>query len=343
MTVLSYWVPFCGHLTSPEAIHPRSGAGIVSLRKRAAHGIVTAVERVIEIRAKHDSSRLDKFLAEALPDLSRSYIQKLIAAGQISVNDGLPKPSDSVQAGDSIIVRVPPPQPLQVLAEPIPLAIVYEDADVLVVDKPAGMVVHPAHGHHTGTLVNALLAHCSELSGIGGTARPGIVHRLDKDTSGLIVVAKNDLAHRTLQRQFRRRQVTKTYLALVEGLVTASTGLIDAPIGRDPKERKRMAVVPDGREARTDYRVLEAFAQHTFLEAHPITGRTHQIRIHLASIGHPIVGDRVYGYRKQRLPLERHFLHAAHIAFNLPSSRERIELQSQLPEDLTMLLDSLRH
>jgi 23S rRNA pseudouridine1911/1915/1917 synthase len=191
-------------------------------------------------------------------------------------------------------------------------------------------------------LVNALLAHCTSLSGIGGILRPGIVHRLDKDTSGLIVVAKNDRAHRQLQAQFQQRHVKKTYLALVEGRLSAPNGLIDAPIGRDPEERKRMAVVPDGREAQTRYQLLEQFARHGFLEAHPITGRTHQIRIHLASIGHPIAGDRVYGYRKQRLPLRRQFLHAARLAFTLPASEEPLELHSELPDDLARVLESLR-
>jgi 23S rRNA pseudouridine1911/1915/1917 synthase len=300
------------------------------------------MEQVIEVRVQQDGPRLDRHLAASLPDLSRSFIQKLIAAGAVTVNGKLPKASDRVQSGDHIVVRVPPPQPMEVRAEPIPLAIVYEDQDLVVVDKPAGMVVHPAHGHSSGTLVNALLAHCSDLSGVGGTLRPGIVHRLDKDTSGLLIVAKNDRAHGHLQQQFSTRQVTKTYLALTEGQIATPSGLIDAPIGRDPKERKRMAVVADGREAQTEYCVLERFARHTFVEARPITGRTHQIRIHLASIGHPIAGDRVYGYRKQRLPLERQFLHAAQIAFTLPSSEERLELRSELPQDLVSVLDGLR-
>jgi 23S rRNA pseudouridine1911/1915/1917 synthase len=312
------------------------------LRKHVVRGMVSAMERLIEIRAQDNGPRLDKFLAEALPELSRSFIQKLIAGGQISVNNELPKASYSVQSGDSIVVHVPPPEPIEVQPEPIPLKVIYEDPDMAVVDKPAGMVVHPSHGHHSGTLVNALLAHCTELSGIGGALRPGIVHRLDKDTSGLIVVAKNDHAHRHLQRQFRTRHVSKTYIALVEGRLAAPSGVIDAPIARDRKERKRMAVVPGGRQARTEYRVLEYFAQHTLVEARPVTGRTHQIRIHFASIGHPIVGDRVYGYRKQRIPLKRHFLHAARIVLNLPSSDQPLELHSELPPDLMTVLERLR-
>jgi 23S rRNA pseudouridine1911/1915/1917 synthase len=319
-----------------------ASAGLCGLRKSVVDGIVSTVERLIEIFAQDDGPRLDKFLAKAVPDLSRSYIQKLLAAGQITVNNELPKASYSVQSGDQIVVRVPPPQPIDVQPEPIPLKIAYEDADIIVVEKPAGMVVHPSHSHNSGTLVNALLAHCRKLSGIGGALRPGIVHRLDKDTSGLIAVAKNDQAHRYLQQQFRTRHVTKAYLALVEGQVSAPSGVIDAAIGRDPRERKRMAVVRDGRDAVTEYQVLEHFAQHTLIEAHPITGRTHQIRIHCASIGHPIVGDRVYGYRKQRLPLKRHFLHAARIAFNLPSSGARLELHSELPEELERVLNTLR-
>ena len=287
--------------------------------------------------------RVDQYVAQHVSDLSRSYVKKLLASGHITVDSEVPKASCKVEAGQRVVVRVPPPEPIETTAEPIPLHIVYEDEHIIVVDKPTGMVVHPAYGHRSGTLVNAVLAHCPDLAGIGGDLRPGIVHRLDKDTSGLIVVAKDDAAHRDLQRQFKERAVDKMYLALTEGRLSAPRGIIDAAIGRDPKQRKRMAVVRSGgREARTEYTVREPFPEHTLVEAKPLTGRTHQIRIHFASIGHPLVGDPVYGYRRQRLPLKRQFLHAARLGFALPTTGERAEFHSDLPEDLEAVLESLR-
>lgn len=304
------------------------------------------MERLLRLLVQQSDLRVDRYIAQEAPDLSRSLVQKLLQEGRVTVGGQVPKASYKVQAGDEIIVRVPSPEPTEVRPEAIPLTIVYEDADIVVVDKPAGMVVHPAHGHYTGTLVNALLAHCPDLAGIGGELRPGIVHRLDKDTSGLLIVAKNDAAHRQLQSQFQARLVRKTYLALVEGIPHAAHGVIDAPIGRDPQHRQRMAIATSasrsGREARTEYHIVERFAQHALVEAEPVTGRTHQIRIHLAFIGHPIVGDRVYGHRKQRLALPRQFLHAARIAFTLPSSGQPVEFTSPLPEDLAAVLKTLR-
>jgi 23S rRNA pseudouridine1911/1915/1917 synthase len=304
------------------------------------------MERLLRLLVQQSDVRVDRYISQEAPDLSRSLVQKLLDEGRITVAGQVPKASYKVQAGDEIIVRVPPPESTAVLAEAIPLTIVYEDADIVVVDKPAGMVVHPAHGHLSGTLVNALLAHCPDLAGIGGALRPGIVHRLDKDTSGLVIVAKNDAAHHNLQTQFQARLVHKTYLALVEGAPQAAHGVIDAPIGRDPQHRQRMAVVTGssgrGREARTEYRIVERFPQHALIEAEPVTGRTHQIRIHLAFIGHPIVGDRVYGFRKQRLALPRQFLHATRIAFTLPSSGQPVEFTSPLPDDLAAVLKTLR-
>jgi 23S rRNA pseudouridine1911/1915/1917 synthase len=301
------------------------------------------MERTLELHVEQDGLRIDRYIAQHVPDLSRSFIQKLLDEGRVTVAGQVPKASYKVEAGDAIVIRVPPPEPTVVRAEDIPLRIVYEDADIVVVDKPAGMVVHPAFGHHSGTLVNALLAHCPDLAGIGGVARPGIVHRLDKDTSGLIIVAKRDAAHRNLQEQFKQRLVHKTYLALTEGVLPVPNGVIDAPIGRDPKHRQRMAVVTrGGREARTEYHVQEHFGEHSLVAAEPITGRTHQIRIHFAFIGHPLVGDRVYGLRKQRLALDRQFLHAARIAFALPGSGQTVEFTSPLPEDLQKLLSTLR-
>jgi 23S rRNA pseudouridine1911/1915/1917 synthase len=308
--------------------------------------ILYVMERLIRLPVQQSGLRVDRYIAQEAPDLSRSLVRKLLDDGRVTVAGQVPKASYTVQAGDEIIVRVPPPESTAVLAEAIPLSVIYEDADIVVVDKPAGMVVHPAHGHRSGTLVNALLAHCPDLAGIGGALRPGIVHRLDKDTSGLLIVAKNDAAHRHLQAQFQARLVHKTYLALVEGVPQAAHGLIDAPVGRDPQRRQRMAIVTGashrGREARTEYRVVERFPRHALVEAEPVTGRTHQIRIHLAFIGHPIVGDRVYGFRKQHLAVPRQFLHAARIAFTLPGSGQPVEFTSPLPEDLAAVLRTLR-
>ena len=296
----------------------------------------------LTVAATAAGERLDKYLAETLPDLSRAMLQKLIKDGDVLVQGKAAKPSYRVEAGDTVVVRVPPPAPLEAAPAPhIPLDILYQDADLLVLNKPAGLVVHPAHGHSDDTLVNALLAHVPDLAGIGGVLRPGIVHRLDKDTSGLLLVAKHDQAQQALQDQFRSRSVDKVYLALVQGHLVPPRGLIDAPIGRDPRERQRMAVVPSGRPAQTEYRVLETLAETTLVEAHLLTGRTHQIRVHLASLGYPIVGDRVYGHRKQRLALDRHFLHAWRLAFTLPSTGERVQFTAPLPADLRQVLEDL--
>jgi len=313
------------------------------LPQETERAILYVMDKLIELTVEEDGPRVDKYVAQALPDLSRSFLRKLLDEGRVTVDGRVPKASYKIVAGDVITIRVPPPRTTEVVPEDIPLNVVYEDADLIVVDKPAGMVVHPAHGHYSGTLVNALLAHCHDLSGIGGKLRPGIVHRLDKDTSGLLVVAKSDAAHQHLQQQFQQRTIRKTYLALTEGLLPAVDGIIDAPVGRDPQRRKRMAVVPrSGREAQTEYHVLEFFSENTLVEAKPITGRTHQIRIHFAFIGHPLVGDPVYGYRRQRLPLRRQFLHAARIAFTLPGTAERIEFACELPDDLMGVLERLQ-
>ncbi|MFN8496783.1 MAG: RluA family pseudouridine synthase [Anaerolineae bacterium] len=286
--------------------------------------------------------RLDKYLADARPDLSRSLIQRLIKDGDILVNGRPARASQRVAAGDSVSLRIPPPQPLAAVPAPqIPVDILYQDADLLVINKPAGLVVHPAHGHSDDTLVNALLAHVPDLAGIGGVQRPGIVHRLDKDTSGLLLVAKNDHAHHALQAQFKGRRVDKVYLALVEGRLATPRGRIDAPIGRDGRERKKMAVVPDGRPAQTEFRVLETLADTTLVEAHLLTGRTHQARLHFASIGHPIVGDTVYGRRKARAGVGRQLLHAYRLAFDLPTTGERVEITAPLPDDFRQALAAL--
>jgi len=306
-------------------------------------------ERRLEFQVGEEKERLDRFLAAQASELSRSAMQRLISAGQVTVNGEPSKASQKVRAGDQVVVLLPAAETPQPLAEAIPLKIVYEDAALLVVDKPAGMVVHPAPGHSGGTLVNALLAYCPELA-VAGDDRPGLVHRLDRDTSGLILVAKNEKTRRTLQRQFKDRQVRKAYLALVDGHLQPAWGRIEAPIGRDPHHRQRMAVLAGGREAITEYHVLEQFAKrlgpaagdYSLLEVEPATGRTHQIRVHLASIGYPIVGDAVYGRRRSRLAVSRQFLHARRLGFKHPSTGQRLELESPLPEDLAAILELLR-
>jgi 23S rRNA pseudouridine1911/1915/1917 synthase len=269
-------------------------------------------------------------------------VQRLIDDGFITLNGSICKASDKVGQGDVIVVRVPPPAPTELLAEDIPLTIVYEDDDVIVIDKPAGLVVHPAAGHDSGTLVNALLGYIPEWEGIGGEVRPGIVHRLDKDTSGLIVAAKNDRALQFLQDQFKARTIKKMYLALVEGVLEPREGIIDAPIGRSKTDRKKMAVTRDGRSARTRYRVRQIYRQPdlTLVEAYPETGRTHQIRVHFAWLKHPLVGDEVYGRQRPSVLLDRHFLHAASLTLTLPNGETHTFI-SKLPDDLQHVLDQL--
>ncbi|MEA3459505.1 MAG: RluA family pseudouridine synthase [Chloroflexota bacterium] len=299
-------------------------------------------EKLIELEVVKGGKRVDKYIALKVPDLSRSQVQRLIEEGLVKVNGQVAKPSYRVEVGDLVVIRVPPPKPLEIRPQPIPLDIVYEDEDIVVVNKPAGMVVHPGPGHRKGTLVGALLARYPDLAGVGQKLRPGIVHRLDKGSSGLLVVARNEEALRNLQGQFKRRQVEKTYLVLIEGRLEPRQGVIEAPIGRDPKHRKRMAVVKDGKPARTDYKVLEYLDQHTLVEVKPVTGRTHQVRVHFAAIDHPLVGDPVYGFRKQRLGLKRQFLHAWKIGFALPSTGEQVEFTAELAGDLQDVLESLR-
>lgn len=300
------------------------------------------------VRFEYDDAtgeRLDKVLAARFPEHSRSRMQGLIRDGFVQVNGKvISKAGFLVENGMSIEVHLPPVQPVQLEAEPIPLTVIFDHPEVLVIDKPAGLVVHPAAGHESGTLVNAVMALTPGLEGIGGELRPGIVHRLDKDTSGLILIAKNERAHRFLQDQFRLRQVKKVYLALVDGKPPTPKGRIEAPIARDPAHRKQMAVVPagKGREAITEYYTLETFPQHTLIEAHPLTGRTHQIRLHLAFIGCPIVGDTVYGRRKISLPLTRHFLHAARLTIRLPGEKQPRTFESPLPPELEKILQQLR-
>jgi 23S rRNA pseudouridine1911/1915/1917 synthase len=289
--------------------------------------------------------RLDRYLVACLPEFSRARLQALIADGLVMVGDSpAKKAGQTLEAGMRVEVRIPPPQPSGLVAEEIALDVVFENDDLLIVNKPAGMVVHPAAGHESGTLVNAVLGHDPEIEGIGGEERPGIVHRLDKDTSGLIVVAKNDIAMRWLQEQFRQRTVRKIYLALVDGAPPTPTGRVEAPIGRDPRDRKKMAVtsLAKGREAVSEYRTLETFRAHTLLEFHPLTGRTHQIRLHCAFLGCPIVGDTQYGHRKLSVSLNRHFLHASQLEITLPGEQSPRVFEAALPEELAMVLEAMR-
>jgi len=290
---------------------------------------------------EHLGERLDRYVANALQDLSRTTVQSLIEAGQILV-DGIPrKPKFHITPGEVVTVELALPVPIEIKAEPIPLSIVYEDDDLIVIEKPAGLVVHPAPGHPSGTLANALIAHAPDIN-IAGTNRPGIVHRLDKDTSGLIVAAKSDRGRTSLVSQWESRRVKKDYVALASGSIVESEATIDAPIGRDPKNRQRMAVVRGGRPAVTRFQVRERFDAATLLDIEIETGRTHQIRVHLAFIGNPVIGDRVYGQKvPSGLSVGRQFLHASGLAFQLPGGRS-VAFSSPLPEDLQAVLDALR-
>jgi 23S rRNA pseudouridine1911/1915/1917 synthase len=303
----------------------------------------------IELVVSEDKIRVDRFLAEQLPELSRSAAQKLIDAGRATVNGEPVKSSHRVSTGDLVVVLLLAEEPAELQPQEIPLQIIYEDPVLLVVDKPAGMVVHPAPGHSEGTLANALLAYCPELAD-SGDQRPGIVHRLDRDTSGLILTAKNEKVRRALQRQFKERLVRKAYLALLDGHLQPAWGRIEAPVGRHPHHRQRMAVLAGGRDAVTEYHVLEEFdhkvgpaaGDYTLVEAQPLTGRTHQLRVHFASIDHPVVADSIYGRRRCRLPLARHFLHAWKLGFKHPISGEQLQLEAPLPRDLDTVLALLR-
>jgi 23S rRNA pseudouridine1911/1915/1917 synthase len=315
-------------------------------------------EELRSLAADADGERLDKFLGRSLAEHSRTFLQKLIADGLVAVNGAAArKPALRLAAGDSVAVRIPPPPPAEIAPEPIPLRIVFENADVLAIDKPAGMVVHPAAGHREGTLIAAVLAHAPEVGGVGEADRPGIVHRLDKDTSGLILVARNAAAQRYLQKQFAERRTEKTYLALAAGKPPTPEGRIETHIGRDPSHRQRMAVVSPsrGRSAVTLFSTREGFQDFTLLEVHPLTGRTHQVRVHLAYIGCPVVGDGVYGHPSPPNPLsqhklgegerggkaERQLLHAWKLKITLPGEAEPREFEAPLPEDFKNFLESL--
>lgn len=314
----------------------------------------------LPISAADAGQRLDRWLARVLPDQSRSEVQRWVKEGIVLVDGMTAKASHRLEPGQTVQVDLPPSKaPSQLQGEAIPLSIVYEDDNLLVIDKPAGMVVHPAPGHVAGTLVNAVLHHCPTLAGVGSERRPGIVHRLDKETSGLILVAKNDGAHRDLQAQFKARTVEKEYLALLEGRVAPPAGCINAPIGRHPTDRLRQAVLPAdpvtgearGRTAITEYHVVSLYtapvrdgsglAHFSLVRVHPLTGRTHQIRVHFAWRKHPVVGDTLYGYKRPRLRLERHFLHAHRLRFRLPGSGEERTFVASLPPELQEVLEGL--
>lgn len=298
------------------------------------------MERIVHLQVDEANTRLDRYLTRQLPDLSRSQLQRLIRSGLVSVNGQPTKPGALVMPGAWVRVRIPAIPARSPEPEPIALDIVYEDEDLIVINKPAGLIVHPGAGRASGTLVNALLARYPDLSA-GDRERPGIVHRLDRDTSGLLVVARTEPALRDLQQQFKSRRVQKTYLALVQGRPPAPQGIIEAALGRDARHRQRIAVTPGGRPARTRYQVLLELGDYCLLSVSPETGRTHQIRVHLAWLGMPVVGDQVYGRRDKRLELRRQFLHAWRLAFERPGGRGRLELEAPLPDDLRLVLQQL--
>ena len=293
-----------------------------------------------KIIVEKENVRLDVYIAEKCADLSRTMIQKLIDDGNIKVNESQKKISYKVQVGDVITITIPEVKEVSLKPQNIPIEIVYEDSDIIVVNKPKGLVVHPANGNPDGTLVNAIMAICKEsLSGIGGELRPGIVHRLDKDTSGLLIVAKNDKAHINISNQIKNRQVKKIYIALVRGVVREDEATNDMPIGRSTKDRKKMAVVKDGKQAVTHFKVLKRYPKYTLLEVKIDTGRTHQIRVHMAEIGHPVVGDMVYSNGKNDFGVEGQMLHAKTLEFTHPTTGKKMILNAELPEYFKKIIE----
>ncbi|MBQ4512031.1 MAG: RluA family pseudouridine synthase [Anaerolineaceae bacterium] len=303
-------------------------------------------EEIITLNYEGDGAeRLDHFLADELSDYSRSRLQSFIKDGRVRVDgEAAKKYGQALVPGQMITVILPEIHESGLVPENIPLDIIYEDEQSIVINKPAGMVVHPAAGHETGTLVHAVLAHCDDLKGFGGEIRPGVVHRLDRDTSGIIVMAKNEKAHIFLQEQFKARSINKRYLALVDGAPPTPAGRVEAPIGRDPIRRQQMAIMTaeKGREAVTEYRTVQSYVKHTLIEAHPLTGRTHQIRVHMAFLKCPIVGDVLYGRRKQSIALNRHFLHAYRLTILLPGHTEPMTFEAPLPQELQDVIDNLQ-
>lgn len=300
-------------------------------------------ETIFTIEENFEGDRIDKYLAKVFSDQSRSYLQGLIEKGNILVNDKCVKSNYKLKIYDEVKVTIPEPLMLKAEAEDIPLNIVYEDSDVIVVNKPQGMVVHPAPGNYSGTLVNGLLYHCKDLSTINGVIRPGIVHRIDKDTSGILVVAKNDNSHNFLSEQLRDHSMKREYYAVVEGRLKNDKGIIDKPLGRNKKDRLKMGIVEGGRRAVTHYEVLERYNNTTLIKCILETGRTHQIRVHMASIGHPLIGDPLYGFKKQKFKLEGQMLHAKVLGFIHPTTKEYMEFSSELPGYFQELIEKLHN
>jgi len=302
------------------------------------------IERELDLKFGGEKKRLDHFLSENLPKYSRSFIQKLIKKGMVEV-DGkvIFKTGYKLDGKRELKVSIPAPVETDLIPEDIPLNIVYEDHNLVIINKDPGIVVHPSIGHDSGTLVNAILAHDPNIRGVGGEIRPGIVHRLDKDTSGLLVMAKNDKTHQDLQQQFKERTVRKLYYALVDGHPKTPEGKVDAPIGRDPRQRQKMAVVPlkKGRNAVSEFKTIEKFLKHSLLEVNIKTGRTHQIRVHMEFLGCPVVGDKVYGKKKPTLPVKRQLLHAHQLELKLPGKEEISIFQADLPEDFRKALEEI--
>ena len=302
----------------------------------------------IQVKAINEKIRLDAYISKEIEDLSRSMIQKLLEEDKINVNGKIEKPSYKVQEGDIIEVSIEKPKEVKIEAQDIPLDIIYEDNDILVVNKQKGLVVHPANGNPDGTLVNAIMAHCKDsLSGIGGELRPGIVHRLDKDTSGLLIIAKNDKAHIQVSEQIKNREVKKTYIALVRGTIAEDEATINMPIGRSTKDRKKMAVTKNGKDAVTHFRVLNRYTtnkgSYTLLEIKIDTGRTHQIRVHMAEIGHPVIGDSVYSNGKNEFGVEGQCLHAKRLEFVHPITGKEMKLEAPLPEYFKKMVEQLEN
>ncbi len=302
----------------------------------------------IQVKVINEKIRLDAYISKEIEDLSRSMIQKLLEDNKINVNGKIEKPSYKVQDGDIIEVSIEEPKEVKIEAQDIPLDIIYEDNDILVVNKQKGLVVHPANGNPDGTLVNAIMAHCKDsLSGIGGELRPGIVHRLDKDTSGLLIIAKNDKAHIQVSEQIKNREVKKTYIALVRGTIAEDEATINMPIGRSTKDRKKMAVTKNGKEAVTHFKVLNRYTtnkgSYTLLEIKIDTGRTHQIRVHMAEIGHPVIGDSVYSNGKNEFGVEGQCLHAKRLEFVHPITGKKMKLEAPLPEYFQKIVEQLEN
>ena len=298
---------------------------------------------LFKVDEKSEGTRIDKYLSDMLEEKSRSFIQELIKKEKVVVNNKIPKSNYKVKAFDNIELEVPEPEILKVDAEDIPLNILYEDNDVIVVNKEQGMVVHPAPGNYNGTLVNALLFHCKDLSGINGIIRPGIVHRIDKDTSGILVVAKNDEAHNKLSEQLKNHSMKREYYALIEGRLKNDSGTINKPIGRNKKDRLKMGIVEDGKLAVTHYEVLERYNGYTLIKCILETGRTLQIRVHMSSIGFPLVGDPLYGFKRQKFKLDGQMLHAKTLGFIHPETNEYMEFNSELPKYFINIIDKLRN